>query len=295
MKTEIEIKALPLEELQKFVLDLRRTPAGDKNYVRDRDLVSFATNLKKWKEPEGIEVQNVAEHDVMVDGVKVPKGATAKVFPWQLNALSRFLEPVSKTAALILFAFLLAFGFTASAQVQTTAVGAPGGYHAYYIAGLSGGTNNNPGTNFLLTPVITSITNITPNWILSNGVAYNLPMTNITSTTNIPGLISVINSDLLNIFWGFQYEASGVMVSTLTADWSNDAIYWQTNAGNWSVAGNGLNFVSTNIQLSQFAPGYIRFNTMACSTANLSTGAVTNAMTNLVLSVSGGKPKPGPF
>jgi hypothetical protein len=292
MKTETEIRGLTLEELQKFVIDLRRTRTDDRNYGRDKALIDFAVALKKWKEPELVEVKNIADHAITIDGAKVEKDATTKCYPWQLAALRRWLEPAGKAAAALLLGCLVLLGVNATAQVQTTAVGAPGTYHVYYIAGLNGGTNNNLGTNTYATPV-TNTTSITTNanWSVVNGTPTNTPSytTNVTITT--PGIISVVNNDLLDVFWGFAMASNSVQTATLTADYSDDLINWNVGAWRQTLVANNTSFVSTNVTLSQFGPGYIRFNTMSVPFVTVG----TNWQTNIVLEVTSKASKTGAF
>lgn len=92
MRTENEIKVLPLEELQKLVIELRAVATGDKGYPNAKAIIAFITGLKKWKEPETIEVKNIAGHPVTADNVTIAKDASAKIYRWQYLALARFLE-----------------------------------------------------------------------------------------------------------------------------------------------------------------------------------------------------------
>lgn len=99
MKTPIEIAAMPLIERQQLVVDLRGVPAADKFYAVALQLISAATSKKDWKEPEQIEVKNIAGHDITVDKTKITKDGTAKIFPWQFLAVRRFVEPTDEDTA----------------------------------------------------------------------------------------------------------------------------------------------------------------------------------------------------
>ena len=270
MKTENEIKALPLEEKQKLVIELRSVKPGDKGYPNAKAIIELITSEKKWKEPEPVEVKNVAGHEINVDGNSIAADGTGKVFPWQLAALARFLEPVTKAAALLLFVFGLLFG--AQAQTQTYLVGGPGQYNVVSIAGLNGGTNYIAGTNTFTTGVITTNATVTPNWNYTNGVAYNSPTTNYTYTTNVPGLLNVANYDALDIQWGSALTGAGNSNATLTVDTSDDgttfvpAVYTLTNTG------NGTAMVSGHLAITGLSAGWLRFNTWA-----IPSGTPTNA------------------
>lgn len=99
MKTITEIKAMPLIDRQKLVVDLRNVPAKDKFYATALQLIGVATGMKDWEEPKPIEVKNVAGHDITVDRTTIAADGTGKVFPWQYVALSRFLEATDKEEA----------------------------------------------------------------------------------------------------------------------------------------------------------------------------------------------------
>jgi hypothetical protein len=92
MKTEHEIKALPLEEKQKLVIELRAIKPGDKAYANAKAIIELITGHSKWKEPKTFEVLNITSHDVSVDGNIIAPNATGKIYFWQYLALARFLE-----------------------------------------------------------------------------------------------------------------------------------------------------------------------------------------------------------
>ena len=287
MKTENEIIASNLGERKKLWVELKQVPTNDKFYANAKALLEVIEATDDWEEPVQEEV--VAKEDTQIDGRAVKKGDTIKVYEWQFKALQRFLklpEAAKKAAALLLFACLLAFGFNAGAQTQINAVGSQGSYHVYYIAGLTG-TNGVTGTNTYATGV-TNYTYITnANWTLVNGSATNASTITTNYTVNIPGLISVVNNDLINIVWALNLNNSGSGTATLSADYSDDLLVWKTGALTASLVANGTTQVSTNITLSGFGPGYIRFNTIAYPSATL-------VQTN-VLSVSAKAARSGPF
>src|SRR5215469_1035151 len=99
MKTPVEIAAMPLIERQILVADLRNVPATDKLYAVALQLIAAATNAKGWKEPDLVEVKNIAGHDITVDKTKISKDGTAKIFPWQYLAVRRFVEPTDEDVA----------------------------------------------------------------------------------------------------------------------------------------------------------------------------------------------------
>jgi len=289
MRTETEIKALPLEEKQKLVVELRAVKTGDKAYANAKAIIELITASKGWKEPTLVEVTNIADHDVPVDGAVIAKGATGKVFPWQFSALARFLEPVAKAAALLLFCLLLGLGIPASAQVQNYVTGSSGTYNVVNIAGLNGGTNNIIGTNSTFaTPTYITNTIVSPNWLVSNGVTTVTFTTNVVSvSTNTPGVVSLVNSDSADIFWGFALTGAGTGNATATYDYSDDLVNWRLNAITATLAAQGTTFVGTNISLSLFTPGYIRLNT-------ISYPSVTAIQTNVVQEVAKKPGRTGP-
>ena len=308
MKTENEIKSAPLEEQQKLVIELRAVKTDDKFYGTAKALIAFITGLKKFKEPDTIEVKNIAEHDVLVDGKTIQRDATAKLYHWQFKALARYFEPVNEddlskvfpaakeekekkaagAVAAIIIAFLLLFGAgnVATAQTQQLAVGGPGQYNVYYIAGLNGGTNFISGTNNYLTGVITTNITIVPSWYNSNGISYFNTATNTSYTTNTPGLFGLVNYDLADVFFGGQLMTAGTGTNaTVTVDYSDDAVFWRTNAQIIQFTANGTAFVGTNVTLSAFGPGYLRFGFVGYPSA---------VLTNVVLEVSRKTSKTGP-
>jgi len=333
---------MSLEDKQKLVVELRATPTDDKFYATAKALIAFITGLTgklKWVEPELGEVKNIAGHDISCDGKVISKDATAKVYPWQAAALSRWVEPseefaavlakrnieltklrpaeapapaaselpiteiikqavaegikeglkgAGKVAAMILLFACLLLGMNLQAQVQTTALGAPNSYHVYYVAGLNGGTNFILGTNYYTTATITTNTLVSPGIIISNGIAYNNPSTNYTYSTNVPGVVSVPNQDLLCIYLQYVLNTSGTGIATNTWDYSVDGMNWQTNALVITLTGAGTVPVATSSTQSQFGPGYIRLN-------QLGYPSTTVFMTNVILEVAGKASKTGPF
>ena len=294
MKTELEIEASTLEEKQKLVIELRAVPTNDKFYAAAKAIIAFTVALDDWEEPKLIEV--TAKSFVAVDGKTLNKGDTAKVFAWQYQALRRFLtgpddakkkKDAGPVASLIIAALLFAFGFTASAQTQAIVYGSKGSYVVYSIAGLYGGTNSLQGTNTFYAGVITTNTIIAPSILLSNGVAYNNPVTNYTYVTNVPGLLSVPNFDLVNLSWGFNLLGAGTATAGSLWDYSNDGSLWTSNALSLTLTGAGTALVSTNVALTGFGPGFLRLNTAWYANA-------TNAMTNLWFTIGLKSSKTGP-
>jgi hypothetical protein len=292
IKTQNEIQRMPPEDLQRYVVELRSVKSNDKFFPNAQALLAIAMGLKKFKEPESVEVENTADFDVPVDGKVIAKGQTGKVYAWQLKALRKWLSPVEAAAKLILLFALLALGFMASAQVQTTDVGAPGSYHAYYISGLNGGTNAIGTNTYYTASTITSTTNYLPVVTVSNGLVTITSNTVITSVTNQPGVVSLVNLDLADLFVGAALNFAGAATNLMSYwDYSPDANNWQTNALTLELLLNGTTFVGTNFFLQQFAPGYIRLDQIAPSSANIG----VNAFTNLTVIVSGKSSKTGPF
>lgn len=294
MKSENEIKALPLEDLQKFVIELRLVPTGDKFYPTAKTLLAFATGLKKFKEPELVEVVNEADHPVPVDGKDIAPNATGKVFPWQANALARWLKPMAKAAALLLFLFALAFA--ATAQVQPYVLGSASQYNVVAVNGFYGPTNVLGGTNatgggtVYYTGLVTNTTAIytNANWAFNaSGIWTNTPTYSTNVVVNQPGVVGVVNYDTANIQFGGALTAAGTGTNALANwDFSNDAVNWQTNALVQTLILNGTQFQTTNSTLSLFGPGYIRLNSIS-----ISNGV---PFTNILVTVSRKPSRTGP-
>jgi len=327
MRTESEIKQLPLEEQQKLVVELRLVKLGDKSYANAKAIIDLITGLKKWEEPELFEVKNIASHIVTVDGSSIAPDATAKVYHWQYQALARFLEPgeelqceidgaaeaakkeaakakpqttpelhtvvveaiakgfesLKGKAALLLFGLFLLVGSSAMAQNQSFLYGTFGQYNVQTIAGLNGGTNNFQGTNatFSLGVNVTN-TSVSPTWLVSNGVTTVTFTTNIINiTTNVPGLVSVVNYDSFGIQQSFQLGGAGTGTFLSIWDASVDNINWQTNALTIGTIAAGTSQVTTYTNIIQQQYGFIRLNT-AYITATGTAGAVTNLYIELV-------------
>ena len=295
MKSENEIKALPLEDLQKFVIELRAVPTGDKFYPTAKTLLTFAIALKKYKEPELVEVVNEADHPVAADGKEIAAGATGKVYPWQAAALARWLKPVGKAAALLLFLFALAF--TAGAQVQPYVVGSASQYNVVAVNGFYATTNLNGPTatnaqtgTVYYTATVTNATAIytNANWAFNaSGIWTNTPTYSTNNLINQPGVVSLVNYDTANIQFGGNLVAAGTGTNAIALwDYSNDLTYWQTNALAQTLILNGTQFQSTNTTLSLFGPGYIRLNSIS-----ISNGV---PFTNILVTVSRKPSRTGP-
>ncbi len=292
MKNENEIRNMPLVDRQKLVIDLKQTPASEKFYPRAQQLISFITSMKDWKEPEQIEVKNIAGHELTIDSVKIARDGTARVYPWQYAAVARFFEKVGAAAALFLILFVVAATFIVAprtqAQSQSYVLGSSGSYNVQSVAGLNGGTNAFIGTNSFTAPTMVTNSVVVANWIITNGVVQNFPTTNILSiVTNVPGVVSVVNYDLLDLFWGYQLSAPGTSTAVMTADYSPDNVNWQLGAIAASLPAQGAAFVGTNINLSSFAPGYIRLNTIGYPSTNV-------LQTNVVVEVAKKTSRTGP-
>lgn len=280
MKTENEIKALPLEERQKLVQELKQIGTGDKAYANAKAIIELITGMKDWKEPKVIEVKNIAGHDVSVDGATIAKDATGKVFPWQASALARFLEPVAKAAAMLLFALLIGLGLSANATT-TQAFGSPGSFNGLYVAGLTGGTNSIP-TNTVTTYMAATYTTNTINqitWTNVNGI--QTPSTNTVTTsivTNVPGLFALPANQPFTLTYGAAlFGAAGQSVAKLA--YSPDGNSWQSNY--WTMpltANSSAEVITTNIQVPALSGGWGRLDSVS--------GLVTSGGTNIYFEVS---------
>ena len=277
MKTENEIKALPLEERQKLVQELKQIGTGDKAYANAKAIIELITGMKDWKEPKLVEVKNIAGHDITVDGATIAKDAAGKVFPWQLNALARFLEPVAKAAAMLLLLFGL-FGGAARAAT-TAAFGSSGSYNGSYVAGLNGGTNSIP-TNTVTTYVLTTYVTNTINqvvWTNVNGI--QTPSTNTVTTsitTNTPGLFIVpANLPFTLSYGGALFGAAGQSVASVS--YSPDGAMWQSNRWTLPLTASAGEVSCTNLFIGPMAGGYGRLDSLS--------GLVTSGGTNTFFEV----------
>lgn len=317
---------MPLLDLQRLVVDLRTNiKEDDKSYPTAVALLAVATSRKEWREPETIEVRNVAGHDITVDRTKIAKDSTGKVFPWQYIAALRFLEAVDKgdhedavadhvrkpakgedekpitreeiltlikatsgtsatdpkdiikivvetlkgmgvkAAAMIALAFLLLGSGKVMAQQTSYASGSiNSSYHSLFIAGLNGGTNSFSGTNYYTASVTNTVNVITnANWQIVSGVATNEFYYTTNVVVYVPGLLSLANYNL----WDAQFSASvfGSGSGTGTNAWaswdySSDGVFWQTNALVEVLGLQGVNQVTTNVTVSNFAEGFARLD-----------------------------------
>jgi hypothetical protein len=296
MKTEIELEALPLNDRQKHWVELRTTQPGSKDYPTAKALITFIEATDDWEEPAKIEV--TAKADCLVDGASIKKGNVAQVYPWQYFALARFLKPVKAlakdafpnpkpldppaplakgAAALIALLFLL-LGGNSQAQTQTTLQGGPGQFVLYSIAGLNGGTNNIiASTNVYNTNIITSVTNVVPNWIIgANGLPTNQTTTNISYTTNTPGLIALYNWDQAQLMMGFNAGQGTGTNCTFDWDTSADGLNWATNALIFVLAQSGTGYVCSNYYFAVGAvPAYLRLGAVAAPTGFLYASNIT--------------------
>lgn len=286
MRTENEIKALPLEDKQKLWVELRKVGTNDKAYANAKAIIEIITADKKWKEPETIEVKNVSGHEVAADDIKIAKDAMARVYFWQYMALARFLEPeekiqaklekagnegrekdasaatiTTKAAALIMFLFALCFGFSANAQQQTTIIGGPGQYRVQAIAGFNPGVIQAAMTTNFTAQIITTNTIFVPNVIFSNGVASFSTTTNYTYVTNAPGVISLAGYDQFTLSYSGAMMAGTTNVnSAANWDYSTDLQNWQSNKWVTPITMIGTGQVTTNLDVTGCNGGYVRLD-----------------------------------
>jgi hypothetical protein len=275
MRTENEIKALPLEEKQKLVTELRAVKTGDKAYANAKAIIELITASKGWEEPVMVEVKNIAGHEVTADEIKIAADATAKVFPWQLAALARFLEPVSKAAALLLFCLLLGLGFNAQA------------FDNPLIAGLNGGTNNvaAASTNSYNVTVTNSVVYTNANWSLVNNQWTNQPTYSTNSTYTTPGVFSLGNYDMASVQVSLALDGAGTTAVPCAFSTSDDGVnFVSTFTLSVTPAGTALKSAITNLTL--FAPGWIRLDTVGNANAT--------DVTNLTVSVGRKQSRTGP-
>lgn len=293
MKNENEIKNMELVDQQKLVIDLKRVPTSDKFYARAQQLIQFTEALKGYKNPKPVEVKNIAGHDLTVDDRKIEKDATVKLYPWQFAGLARFFEEVvektEKAAALLIFAFLFAFGLSAHAQNQTSVIGSPGQYWVRSVAGLNGGTNvvAASATNSFTAGVTNAVITTNANWSLVNGQATNNPTYTTNNTINYPGIVPIANYDGANLTFSYSLMSSGTGTSTAYWDYSPDLVLWQLNKWSMPLQANGTTIVTTNTDITGVYGGYIRLNSVANTNAAI-------IMSNLTVEVSVKSSKTGP-
>jgi hypothetical protein len=282
MKNDTEIKLLSLEDQQKLVQDMAAVPQDSKLYARAQQIIALIKDQKGYKDPKPVEVKNIAGHDISVNGRSVPKDGVAKVFPWELAALARFLEPVTKAAALIVFAFLLLFTSSSQAQQQQTAIGGAGSFWVQNVAGLNGGTNSWQGTNLFNASIIS--TNYTTNLVVTttNSVQYFVPNTVTNYSTNVPGVVNVNNYDLFDFDWGFNVTngITTVVTATATFSYSPDNVNWRSNALQSTLLGVSNQFAMTNVTFSLFGPGWWRLDGISIPT--ITTNQITNVVARIV-------------
>ena len=309
LKSESEIKSLPLEELQKLVVELGLVQPSEKDYASAKALLAFATALKKYKAPEQITVTNEADFPIPVDGKVIPAGETGKVYPWQLASLSRWLSKAAATTAAILAFILLLASNAAFAQSQPYVFGSASTYNVVAINGYYGWTNvlctgtNAAGlgclsysnslttTNLFLTAAVTNTTSITTNanWAFNTGIWTNTPTYTTNVTVNYPGMFSMANYDMYNLFIGAQLMGAGTGTNLVVyVDYSNDGVSWNTNAAAATLLLNGTTFVGTNLSLTLFAPGYVRIGQVTES------GNLWQPVTNLNITVARKPSRTGP-
>jgi hypothetical protein len=276
MKTEHEIKALPLEERQKLAIELRAVKTGDKLYANAKALLELITYSQGWKEPALIEVKNVSGHVVTVDDSAIAPDATSKVFPWQFAALARFLEPVTKAAALL----LLLLGLNVYATT-TDLIGSAGDYHVMAVAGLNGGTNaiGPAGVTNYFYPTITTNQTAYPTWTVSNGVSSVVFNTNNTYVTNVPGLFSIVNFEDFTLTFACASQVSSNLTEYAFVDYSSDGSNWQTNKWVLPLLPIGTGQTTTNLDVTGCSGGYGRLN---C----ISNNSVFYALTNIYFEVT---------
>lgn len=281
--TEMQIKALPLEETQKLVAELRAIQPADRAYANAKAVIELITGDKKYKEPEMVKVTAVT--NVIVDGREVREGQTVEILPWQHRALARFFEPLEmakKGAAVALaLALLSLLTFTASAQYQYTSTQLVG----WNCTNAGSTTFTNyiaaSGTSNYIVGITNTVTNVIPSVVVTNGTPVVTYVTNTVNTVSYPGTLNLTH-------WG---QAALTMSCNLAAtpstngwvqavfDVSNDGLNWITNGFNLTVTNSGANYVGTWTNLTYLgAIGYIRLDT--CSNNN------TQALTNVVITLS---------
>lgn len=268
--TENQIRALPLEERQKLVVELKDIQPGDKAYPNAKAIIELITSDKKYKEPTMVKVK--ALEDVPVDGRDVKKESETEVYPWQFRALSRFFELVTKAAAVIALLLVLS-GFNAMAQQTVPA------YTLTPVAGLLGGTNNvlaSITNSSYGTQTITTNTIIYPNWITSNGTQVVTWTTNSTFTTNYPGQTSVANWASFGLWSEFALAGAGTSGSTFTWVQSADAVTWIPYT-NYTVTAAGTATVAGGLPNLSSQYGYLMLTNIVNSNAQ--------SMTNLTVDV----------
>ena len=306
MKSESEIIELPLEDRQKLWVELKLVTTGSRDYPTAKALIEVIEATDDWETPEQVEV--VAKTDCQVDGKKLAKNDTGKVYSWQFKALGRFLSSTAevakkaakaaeKKAALIIVAILLGLAGSASAQSLLPTIlyqGTPGNYQVYALASLTGAVTNSATvlsntTNTYSTNVVTSyVTNTIPNWNIVNGTPTNSPTTVITTNASIPGLLFLGNWDQAQLHLGYNAgQGSGTNV-TFSFNTSADLVNWKTNDLVYALLQNGNSYVQTNIYFTiGTVPRYLVLNTISVPTGIL-------YASNLVAEVSVAPKRTGP-
>ena len=284
--SENQIKALPLEEQQKLVMELRQIQPSDKAYPNAKAIIELITGDRKFKEPATIKA--AATEDVSVDGRDVKKGQAVELFPWQHRALSRFFEVtvgVAKAAALMLAAAVL---LASSASAQT--------YKVSPFAGLNTGTNvvlggsstvANVSNYCVLTITTTIITN--PVVTISNGTAVFTTTYTTNSVTNTPGVLVLTKTDRAEVCVSFVGHVNTVS-NTLTATFyksidgtTNNAYPAFVLTPGTAAGTSGLTYAAgTNYDLG--SAGYLILMSLSNSGTNTCTNVCVQAATKPVRS-----------
>lgn len=85
-----------LEGLQKQVVELRTIDAAAPGYGDAQAKIKSITGRNGYEEPILIPVENLADHDVAVDGKVIKPQGKGEIYPWKLRALQRWLQPVAE-------------------------------------------------------------------------------------------------------------------------------------------------------------------------------------------------------
>jgi hypothetical protein len=209
---QVQIKALPLVDKQKLVVELSQVPIGDRGYANARAVIELIKADRKYVEPKKVTVKVL--EDVPMDGQELKKDTVIEVLPWQASALARFFEVVTKAAALIALLCCLVLPASAQNYKLTSLLASPWSTNL-----VAGGATSNYWQTYSNSTVLTNMS-----VIISNGtpVFTTNYVTNI--TVSIPGVIGLTKSCQTAVTLGFTDPLPSMVSNTLTATfyWSLD-------------------------------------------------------------------------
>lgn len=280
--------------------ELKQLPPGAIHRDRVEKLLNYLKNPGGYTDPDLIVVKNISDRPILVNGrMTVNPGETARMFTFEFQAMRRFFEkveqpgagdPAGAPLALIALLFSLFLGFSHAVKAQpVTIYGNKGAYQVQAIDGISGGTNQFLGTNLYSAPVITTNSQLVSTPVQTNGTQVFVVSTNFQYTTNIPGLISLVNFDEADLTISFEpsNQLGTIGLASFGGSTSDDLVNWQSNAVTGTLQGTAAQD-TTNISLTGFTHGYFRLDYVTFN------GGGTNILTNAFAELTTKTSRTGP-